>query len=159
MAYADQALLSVDQDFIDRLSASAAVETDPADGLPPDQWARNSVWWIAAAPGFADAYASAVAGGVPRPGETSGPSPAVEDSSLADQDARLDGQAAHGGHTPRSAPGHRYLWSCTCNRTGRPSSRIQRPRAPGSSTPWTGENSTVQRSAIRFSRTRSRAHR
>lgn len=68
MPYSDQALLSVDPDFIDRLSASAAVETDPAAGLPPDQWARNSVWWIAAAPGFADAYASAIAAGVERPG-------------------------------------------------------------------------------------------
>jgi hypothetical protein len=68
MAYSDQALLSVDQDFIARLSASAAVETDAAAGFPPDQWARNNVWWLAAAPGFADAYASAIAGGVPRPG-------------------------------------------------------------------------------------------
>lgn len=68
MAYYDQSLLSRDEDFVDRLSAAAAVETDPSDGLPPDQWARNSVWWIAAAPGFADAYASAIAGGVPDPG-------------------------------------------------------------------------------------------
>lgn len=68
MAYSDQALLSRDQDFIDRLSACAAVEVVLTPGLPPDQWARSNVWEIAASPGFADAYASALAGGVPRPG-------------------------------------------------------------------------------------------
>ena len=68
MAYSDQALLARDVDFIERVSASAAVETDPDTFLPPDQWARNNIWWISAAPGFGDAYASAIAGGVPRPG-------------------------------------------------------------------------------------------
>ena len=68
MAYADQVLLSRDLDFTDRVGASAAVELDPVNGYPPDAWARNNVWWIAAAPGFADAYASALAGGVERPG-------------------------------------------------------------------------------------------
>lgn len=68
MAYSDQALLSQDPDFITRVAASAAVETSPVGGIRPDQWAYANVWWIGAAPGFADAYASAVAGGVPRPG-------------------------------------------------------------------------------------------
>jgi hypothetical protein len=67
MGYADQALLSKDPDFIDRISAAAAVEVDP-NPTPPDTWGRVNVWWIAAAPGFADAYASALAGGVERPG-------------------------------------------------------------------------------------------
>jgi hypothetical protein len=69
MSYYDQALLSRDQDFTDRVGAAGAVELDVVPGaLPPDQWARNSIGWIAAAPGFADAYASALAGGVPDPG-------------------------------------------------------------------------------------------
>jgi hypothetical protein len=68
MAYSDQALLSVDADFINRIGASAAVELEPSAGYTPDQWARNNAWWIAASPGFADAYASALAGGVIRPG-------------------------------------------------------------------------------------------
>lgn len=70
MAYSDQALLSNDQDFITRLAAAAAVELAPwPAGQPgPPQWAYEHVWEIAAAPGFADAYASALAGGVERPG-------------------------------------------------------------------------------------------
>ena len=31
-------------------------------------WAATHVWAVAAAPGFADAYSSALAGGVPTPG-------------------------------------------------------------------------------------------
>jgi hypothetical protein len=69
MAYSDQALLSVDQDFINRLAAAAAVEVDD---IPIDMgavgWSVRHVWYIAAAPGFADDYASAIAAGVPRPG-------------------------------------------------------------------------------------------
>ena len=38
---------------------------------------------------------------------------------------------ASGLHTPRSTPGHRYLWSWTCRRTPRPSSRIQRAELAG----------------------------
>lgn len=68
MSYSDQVLLSRDADFADRVGASAAVEVAPTYGLPPDAWARANVWWIAAAPGFADAYASALASGVERPG-------------------------------------------------------------------------------------------
>lgn len=69
MAYSDQALLSADGDFVQRIAACAAVEIDltpPAE--QPVQWAYDHVWKIAAAPGFADKYASALAGGVPRPG-------------------------------------------------------------------------------------------
>jgi hypothetical protein len=66
MAYSDQALLSRDQDFIDRLAACAATEVP---GKDPQEWARDNVWTIAASPGFADAYASAIAADVPRPGK------------------------------------------------------------------------------------------
>jgi hypothetical protein len=69
MAYYDQVQLSRDADFIDRVAAAGADEMEPTAGvLPPDQWARNNVWWIAAAPGFGDAYATALVNGVPNPG-------------------------------------------------------------------------------------------
>lgn len=68
MAYSDQALLSQDNDFIFRVSACAAVEVDLTPPDQPQQWAVENVWFIAAAPGFADAYAYAIATGVSRPG-------------------------------------------------------------------------------------------
>lgn len=67
MAYSDQALLSQDYDFTMRVAACAAVEIELA-GEQPTTWAVNHVWIVAAAPGFADAYASAIAGNVERPG-------------------------------------------------------------------------------------------
>lgn len=67
MAYLDQAALSVDIDFTNRLAACAANEVD-LQGTQPTSWATSNQWQIAAAPGFADAYASAVASDVPRPG-------------------------------------------------------------------------------------------
>jgi hypothetical protein len=66
VSYSSQAVLSRDSDFISRLSACAAVEVPDADD--PQAWAADHVWHIAAAPGFADAYESAVVGGVERPG-------------------------------------------------------------------------------------------
>jgi hypothetical protein len=68
MAFYDQAVLSADTDFQQRIAACAQTE-----GLvtPPDQpidWAFEHQWAVAAAPGFADAYASAVESGVERPG-------------------------------------------------------------------------------------------
>jgi hypothetical protein len=66
MSYSSQAALSGDQDFISRVSASAAVEvTRPTN---PVTWARDNIWRISSAPGFADAYESAVIAGVERPG-------------------------------------------------------------------------------------------
>ena len=67
MSYTSQADLSVDPDFIHRLSAAAAVEVDKTH--QPVQWAADHVWWIAAAPGFADAYESAQVAGNPAPGK------------------------------------------------------------------------------------------
>jgi len=84
MAYSDQALLSVDPDFVNRLAASAAVEVDLADQQPVD-WAVRNVWFIAAAPGFADDYASAIAAGVPRPGN--------DQSVISDDELRAAVQA------------------------------------------------------------------
>ena len=67
MAYSDQALLSADPDFLTRVAACAAVEVE-LDGQHPLNWSQLNVWTVAAAPGFADAYASALAGDVERPG-------------------------------------------------------------------------------------------
>ena len=64
MAYSDIAALSNDGDFINRVAACSATEheTDPAN------WAQEHRWVMAATPGFGDAYASALAGNVERPG-------------------------------------------------------------------------------------------
>jgi|SRR4051812_35556183 hypothetical protein len=67
MAYFDQAALSTDQDFAQRIAACAAVEVELGD-THPYTWATAHQWTVAAAPGFADAYASAVAGEVDHPG-------------------------------------------------------------------------------------------
>ena len=64
--YYAQHLLSLDEDFIGRVSACAAREN--IGRLLPSDWAGQNVQWIAAAPGFADAYAYALATGVPKPG-------------------------------------------------------------------------------------------
>lgn len=67
MSYMDQAMLSRDGDFNSRLAACASVEIDLGN-QDPISWAFQHQWIIAAAPGFADAYASALAGGIERPG-------------------------------------------------------------------------------------------
>jgi hypothetical protein len=66
MSYSSQAALSGDPDFISRVSASAAVEVAQPEN--PVTWARAHIWRIGAAPGFADAYESALVAGVERPG-------------------------------------------------------------------------------------------
>ena len=58
MSYSSQAQLSSDADFIARVAACAAVEISKL--YQPMQWARDHIWWIAAAPGFADAYEYAI---------------------------------------------------------------------------------------------------
>lgn len=69
MAYADVAALTSDQDFSLRTQACYASEpgSDPT-GSSPATWTAEHIWEMAAAPGFGDAYASAVASGVERPG-------------------------------------------------------------------------------------------
>jgi len=69
MAYADIAALQQDADFAVRVSACYAVETLTIDAGPdPGSWQAMHSWDMAAQPGFGDAYASAIAGGVPDPG-------------------------------------------------------------------------------------------
>lgn len=64
MAYWDLNLLAQDADFYQRTVACAASEQIPE----PDFWAQTHRWQVCAAPGFSDAYASAIAGGVTDPG-------------------------------------------------------------------------------------------
>ena len=82
MAYYDVAQLAQDPDFNVRIAACYATETagDPA-AVYPTQWAAEHQWQIAGAPGFGDAYASAVAGDVPNPGRD--PSVIGDDQILA----------------------------------------------------------------------------
>lgn len=69
MAYSDIAALQQDVDFNVRVQACYAVETlDVSGALDPGSWTAQHSWDMAAQPGFGDAYASAVAGSVPRPG-------------------------------------------------------------------------------------------
>lgn len=68
MTYASIAALSQDTDFTYRVTACYATETldDPEDF--PQTWAENHRWAMACQPGFGDAYASALAAGIDRPG-------------------------------------------------------------------------------------------
>jgi hypothetical protein len=66
MAYSDVALLAQDIDFRNRVAAAAA--TEPTLLIHPVTFADTYQWQIAGAPGFGDAYASALAGDVERPG-------------------------------------------------------------------------------------------
>ena len=66
MSYSAQAQLSNDSDFHARVSACAAVEIPKL--YQPRQWASDHIWWLAAAPGFADAYEYAILNENPRPG-------------------------------------------------------------------------------------------
>lgn len=64
MAYSDIALLSSDNDFIQRTRACAATEGES----DPVGWSNDHQWAMAAIPGFGEAYAYAILTGVPRPG-------------------------------------------------------------------------------------------
>jgi hypothetical protein len=52
--------------FRDRVAACAGVEVPKTH--QPTQWANDHIWWISAAPGFADAYEYALNTGVENPG-------------------------------------------------------------------------------------------
>lgn len=70
MPYSDIALLAADEDFKQRVNAAYATEVldDPTTRQHPNGWVFENIWFIASAPGFGDAYASALAGSVERPG-------------------------------------------------------------------------------------------
>jgi len=75
VAYIDVATMTRDSSLMLRLSAAAAQEQtsgavlDPAD---PEAWAAEHRWQLAAAPGWGDAWASAVAAGNTTPGDDPG---------------------------------------------------------------------------------------
>jgi hypothetical protein len=65
----EQAQLSNDIDFTARVAAAAAVELDwTGTANRPVGWTSENIWLVAAAPGFAAAYSSAIASGVEHPG-------------------------------------------------------------------------------------------
>ena len=68
MSYWDIASMAQDGDLLNREIACAASEgkTDPMG------WADQHRWQLAGQPGWADAWASAVAAGLPRPGMDAG---------------------------------------------------------------------------------------
>lgn len=94
MAYSDIALLSADSDFSNRVSACYVTETSEN----PSPWVPDHIWPMAAAPGFGDKYASALANGVYRPGND----PAV----ISDPDilAAVQALVAQGQTKPAQAP-------------------------------------------------------
>lgn len=69
MGYSDVAALAIDADFRLRTVACHAGETFGSPQTPQSEiWQRDHGWEVASAPGFGDAYASALAGSVDRPG-------------------------------------------------------------------------------------------
>lgn len=65
MTYSDIATITESPSLRRRLTAAAAQEHKTP---PYESWVAQNIWAIAASPGWADAWASAVAGGVTDPG-------------------------------------------------------------------------------------------
>lgn len=95
MSYWDQATLAGDGEFLQRVAACVSNE-DPAPADPPS-WAYDHRWQVAAAPGFADAYASAIAADVPNPGRD--PAVISDAQILAAVQALLGGTTTEGSDT------------------------------------------------------------
>jgi len=72
MSYYDVSLLAADWDFASRSQAAYASEVGLTTTNDPPSWWSQHAWNMASAPGFGDAYASALAGGVPNPGRDPG---------------------------------------------------------------------------------------
>ena len=103
MAYADVAALALDRDFRNRIAAAASSEGTLPTSMYPLTFADVYQWTIAGSPGFGDAYASALAGGVERPGND----PAViTDAQIlsAVQPILADLPADDGGNPPPPDP-------------------------------------------------------
>ena len=88
MAYYDVALLQADTDFRNRVAAAFAQEKIAADVIPygaddPWTWAATYAWAIAAAPGFGDAYAYALAQEPPNPAPGKDPTVITDGQILA----------------------------------------------------------------------------
>ena len=95
MAYWDVSQLAIDQDFSQR--TIAAVAQEDWDGVNPVTWQYDNRWGMAGTPGFGDAYASAVAGGVEFPGRDA--------SVISDGQILSAIQALHAEEEAEEAPG------------------------------------------------------
>jgi hypothetical protein len=69
MAYIDVFAMTQDTALHGRMAAAAATEQVPGD---PDTWVANHRYQLAAAPGWGDAWASAIASDNPDPGADPG---------------------------------------------------------------------------------------
>jgi hypothetical protein len=93
MAFYDVALLKQDTDFLNRVAACYAQETPLGEGDNPDVWASQHNWDIASAPGFGDAYASALAQDPPNPNPGSDPGVITDAMILSAVQAIMAGSA------------------------------------------------------------------
>lgn len=66
MTYQGMAAITADYALRNRLTACAAEENKPK---PYAQWVEANIWDLAATPGWAAAYESALAAGITQPGE------------------------------------------------------------------------------------------
>lgn len=72
MTYLTVSAIAADQSMRSRVAAAYAVEQNGPDSVGAENWAYTNAYWWASAPGWADAWDSAVAGGVPDPGADPG---------------------------------------------------------------------------------------
>lgn len=89
MAFWDQSQLAYDNDFNQR---SVACISSEQPGIDPVAWADANRHRLAAAPGFADAYTSAVVAGVEHPGR--------DEAVISDLQLLAAVQALLNGSTP-----------------------------------------------------------
>jgi len=70
MSYWDIALMAADTDLTRRVAAAYASEPYPS--YDPIEWAHSKAFLWAGSPGWGDAWASAIAGGMENPGQNPG---------------------------------------------------------------------------------------
>lgn len=66
MSFMSQASLAINSDFMYRVAACYAKEQPKVQ--QPVKWAEDHIWWVASAPGFAEAYESALLNDIESPG-------------------------------------------------------------------------------------------
>lgn len=91
MGFYEVSLLRGDTAFLDRVAACYASETPLGEGVDPSLWATQHSWDVASAPGFGDAYASAIAGDIENPGAD--PSVITDNQILAAVQAIMNAEA------------------------------------------------------------------
>lgn len=96
MSYATQSLLAQDADFINRCNSCASKEIPAGSPTNPLTYVQMNIWKIASAPGFDTAYASALLGGIGRPG--------WQESVISDDDILAAMQALLAAVPPEPAP-------------------------------------------------------